>query len=245
MANTHNARDRADWRTWRGAGDARGRCTLRGPDEPMAPGVAALGLCSRVAGGNPRKYTGTAMRWVFATLLLVLFPCKAMAQSDAEKISRAVNTCIDFVRSLPGEYRGQFVSFDAYVDPATGGVKYYGTPSAGFQFAKCLVGIERFMDVPSALYGAPPGPPVESYEPPHHHEGGPPHHFRPPHHHWGGPPHHFRRPPMRHFGGGWGPPMPMGPPATGPKDTPIGPLGPGPRSNMQMHPNWYEGPPGW
>jgi hypothetical protein len=50
---------------------------------------------------------------------------------------------------------------------------------------------------------------------------------------------------MRHFGGGWGPPMPMGAPATGAKDTPIGPLGPGPRFNMQMHPNWYEGPPGW
>jgi hypothetical protein len=78
------------------------------------------------------------MRWLFVTLLVVSFPCKAMAQSDAEKIARAVKTCIDFVRSLPGEYRGQFVSFDAYVDPATGGVKYYGTPSAGFQFAKCL-----------------------------------------------------------------------------------------------------------
>jgi hypothetical protein len=35
----------------------------------------------------------------------MLFPDKAMAQSDAEKIARAVNTCIDFVRSLPGVSR--------------------------------------------------------------------------------------------------------------------------------------------
>jgi hypothetical protein len=154
------------------------------------------------------------MRWVFATLLLVLLPSKAMAQSNAEQIARAVSTCVDFVRSLPGEYREQFVYFDAYIDPATGGVKYYGTPSAGFQFAKCLSGqgvTIGFMDVPPAFYAVPPVPPVESYEPPHHHGGGPQHHFRSPHHHHeGGPPHHFRRPPMRHFGGGGsGPPMPM------------------------------------
>jgi hypothetical protein len=166
-----------------------------------AAGVASRSS-TRFARGNPRKYTGSAMQWVFATLLLVLFPCKAMAQSNAEKIARAVNTCIDSVRSLSGEYREQFVFFDAYVDQATGGVKYYGAPSAGFRFAKCLAGqgvaIGRFMDVPPAFYGIPPGPPIELYESPHHP--------------WGGPPHH-RPPPMRHFGGGGrSPPMPMGGP---------------------------------
>ena len=226
------------------------------PRRSCEPCSRTLGAGSVVAGaqpfvgGNPRKYTGTAMRRVFATLLLLSFPCKAMAQSNAEKVARAVDTCIDFVRSLPGDYRGQSVSFDAYVDPATGGVKYYGTPWAGLQFAKCLaslgVGIERFIDVPPALYAIPSGPPVESYEPPHHHGGGPPHRFRPPHYHWSGQPHHFRRPPMRHFGGGRGPSMPMGrSPGAGPEDIPVGPSGPGSRSNMQMHPNWYEGPPGW